>query len=351
MAPGDGRLILFAPSVHTGGGLSLLEDLLRCCSLPPTVAFVDARAEPRLGPIARPGRATLVPVKPSIVRRLAAQSELRRVAGPADTVLCMQGIPPLLPTRARVVVFHQNRLVLEQAELGDYPARVRLQVGMAGLAGRLLRNRVAEWFVQTESMRRALVAWHGGTPVVRVLPFSDFAPGAVGGAAAHERRGIRKWDFVYVSDGVPHKNHRRLIDAWALLADQGLRPSLALTLGERDEGLARWIEAQSTERGLQVTNLGSLAREQVTELYLSAGALVFPSLLESFGLPLIEADRLGLPIVASERDYVRDVCVPAHTFDPLSAVSIARAVRRALGQPEPPQAVRSAAEFLEAVLR
>ena len=39
---------------------------------------------------------------------------------------------------------------------------------------------------------------------------------------------------------------------------------------------------------------------------------------ESFGLPLLEASSIDLPIIASESDYVRDVCEPAQTFDPNS---------------------------------
>lgn len=66
------------------------------------------------------------------------------------------------------------------------------------------------------------------------------------------------------------------------------------------------------------------------DLYQRAGALIYPSTMESLGLPLIEARRMGLPIIASERDYVRDIIDPEQSFDPLSPVSIARAVERFL---------------------
>jgi glycosyltransferase involved in cell wall biosynthesis len=78
---------------------------------------------------------------------------------------------------------------------------------------------------------------------------------------------------------------------------------------------------------------------------------VFPSVSESFGLPLIEARQVGLPIVASELDFVRDVCEPEHSFDPYSSVSIARAIRRFLGQNETPVEPVGAEAFLSAVMR
>ena len=160
-----------------------------------------------------------------------------------------------------------------------------------------------------------------------------------------------EWDFVYVADGEAHKNHRTLLAAWQLLAKEGLRPSLALTLSSRDSALKCEIANTSQLRDLQVHDLGQLPREQVMALYANARAMIFPSKSESLGLPLVEATHVGLPILAPEMDYVRDVCVPVQTFDPDSPVSIARAVKRFLGRPEPCVALRTPAEFWRELLR
>lgn len=337
----------------------VLKAILAAEGLPPTVLFADVRGREGLGASAAPERVTVIGVRPTILHRLRAQWMLRALSRRGDTVLCLQGLPPLLPSKARVHVFQQNRLLIGREKTAGYPLRARLQIALSRLLGRVLRHRVDTWFVQTPSMRNALQDWLGPEIEVRVLPFADAGAGqrACGSGADDAmsspavQRGDRRWDFVYVSDGMPHKNHRRLVEAWQLLAGAGIRPNLALTLGPRDAALADWIAARSVEHGLRISNLGQLPHEQVLALYRSAGALVYPSLLESFGLPLVEASECGLPIVASERDYVRDVCEPVHTFDPLSAVSIARAVRRALDVPEAPMTIRTAADFVEAVLR
>ena len=85
-------------------------------------------------------------------------------------------------------------------------------------------------------------------------------------------------------------------------------------------------------------------------LYANSRALIFPSKSESFGLPLVEAANMGLPIIAAELDYVRDVCIPVQTFDPDSPVSIARAVRRFLSAPEPCVTLRTPTEFWNQLL-
>ena len=101
---------------------------------------------------------------------------------------------------------------------------------------------------------------------------------------------------------------------------------------------------------LKVENSGNLPLKQMKRLYAQAGALIYPSTFESFGLPLIEARQAGLVVLASELDYVRDVLDPDETFDPGSAVSIARAVKRFLGIEEPSLPLQSATGFWKQLL-
>ena len=70
----------------------------------------------------------------------------------------------------------------------------------------------------------------------------------------------------------------------------GLNPSLALTIAPKSyPTLAREIERCAEELGLNIVNLGQLQTAAIFKLYQSSSALIFPSLAESFGLPLVEA--------------------------------------------------------------
>lgn len=337
------RLILYAPNVNTGGGLTLLRELV---SVTPTTgqAFLDARARERLQ---LPDTTSVTWVRPSAVDRLLAEYRLSRATGPDDTVLCFHGLPPLLGNPGRIVVFLQNRIHLGFDRLDQFAPRTRLRLSFERAVARILRYRVDTYVVQTPSMRRALVAWHGGDVDVRVCPFARAETATTSPA---DTRPGQWWDFLYVADGVAHKNHRRLLEAWRLLAEDGLRPTLALTLGQRDSALISKIDDAVRRHGLLIENLGELPHRDIMRAYHQAGALVFPSTSESFGLPLIEARQSGLPIVASERDFVRDVCSPVQTFDPDSAVSIARAVKRFLRCEETAIALKSPRQFLDEVL-
>jgi glycosyltransferase involved in cell wall biosynthesis len=338
------RLILFAPNVNTGGGLVLLQALLSDPQLPPGPMFLDARAADRL---VLPQGSDVRWVRPRVSDRFGAERALANTARAEDLVVCFHGLPPIFRSAARVVVFLQNRLYLSQNPLSDYPWRTATRIAIERTISRVFRHRVSRYVVQTPSMRRALLAWHGGQPVVSVCPAVDKQIAAL--RPSHETPAVVR-DFIYVADGVGHKNHARLLDAWRLLAAEGLRPSLALTLGERDQALVKVVEEAALRDGLNITNLGQIGRESTFEAYRSSRAMVFPSTAESFGLPLIEASRLGLPIVASELDFVRDVCDPVQTFDPNSAVSIARAVRRFLGDKEQGLTFLTTADFVRELL-
>ena len=84
-------------------------------------------------------------------------------------------------------------------------------------------------------------------------------------------------------------------------------------------------------KNLNIKNVGHISRSDVLNILSSSSALIFPSLAETLGIPLLEATALGVPIVASEFDYVRDIASPIETFNPHSPVSIADAVQRFVG--------------------
>ncbi len=342
------RLVLYAPNVHSGGGFVLLNALLNAWpESKPLTVFLDTRARDTIN---IPQGARVFWVAAKVGSRLRAEFGLRKAAGLENAVLCFHGLPPMLPTPAHVVVFQQNRNYLGLNSLGQFGLKTRLRLILERFVSRIFRHRVTEYIVQTPAMQRALLQWYGAhtssqTPVVRVLPFINSL------CRSSERDGlISAWDFVYVADGEAHKNHRTLLAAWQLLAQDGLHPSLALTLSPRDRVLKREVATLIDKAGLRIRDLGQMPHENVFALYATARAMIFPSTSESFGLPLIEATHAGLPILASELDYVRDVCRPVETFDPTSPVSIARAVKRFLAVPEPVLQLHSPRDFLRELL-
>ena len=137
--------------------------------------------------------------------------------------------------------------------------------------------------------------------------------------------------------------------AWAILAENGIFPSLALTLPKSNKSFIQLTDRFVLKYKLNIKNLYTLDQKTLVKTYLKSRALIYPSFSESFGLPLSEASYLNIPIIASELDFVRDVCNPIETFDPKSPLSISRAVERFLKIPKKINPIFTAPQFLNKV--
>lgn len=339
------KVFIHATNVHQGGGRSLLEALLKAIhGKAEFVLFLDERM-----PIPENSvhDVRIKRIKPSILQRLRAERALGFSVAADDIVLCFGNLPPLFRLRGHTVVFVQNRYLVDNVTLDGFPLRVRLRLAIERLWLAKKMSNVSEFVVQTPTMKRLLEMKTQGTVPVRVLPFAAERNDDAG-MQQLEVQTEYECDFIYIASGEPHKNHRRLIEAWCLLAEEGMFPSLCLTLDEvRFAKLYAEIKVMHQRYGLKIINAGELLHENILGLYGNAAALIYPSTFESFGLPLIEARQAGLAVLASELDYVRDVLDPDQAFDPYSAISIARAVKRHLGVVETPLQILDGASFLD----
>ena len=171
----------------------------------------------------------------------------------------------------------------------------------------------------SEHVGRSLVERAGvSADRVRVVPLAvdhtTFVPGAE----------QREPFLLYPAHGWPHKNHERLFEAFGLLREE--RPELQLVLtGGGHRGAP-------TPPGVVVR--GHVPRDELVRLYQTASALVFPSLYEGFGLPVLEAMASGCPVAASTSGALPEVCGnAARLFDPTDPEEIAEAVRDVLAAP------------------
>jgi glycosyltransferase involved in cell wall biosynthesis len=142
--------------------------------------------------------------------------------------------------------------------------------------------------------------------------------------------------LVYLSLYNEYKNLRTLLNALPLLNHNGGRKYLLTTTVDPNWELISWMVTVEEERLLAlrpdvrpwVTFVTPSDWDQTQPLYDQADIFVFPSLVESFGHPLVEAMTHGLPIIAADIPVNREVCGDAALyFSPLSAEDLAQRVR------------------------
>jgi glycosyltransferase involved in cell wall biosynthesis len=131
----------------------------------------------------------------------------------------------------------------------------------------------------------------------------------------------------------PKKNVRRLIDAY-LISGADIPLVLVVAGGWQNEIEMKLLAAQSESkeargrRGRGIVRFDYLSRARLVTLIRGARALVFPSLYEGFGLPVLEAMLLGTPVVASREASLPEVAGDAALLvDPYDTDEIARAIR------------------------
>jgi glycosyltransferase involved in cell wall biosynthesis len=142
--------------------------------------------------------------------------------------------------------------------------------------------------------------------------------------------------LLMVGNALPHKNHAFVLKALLpRIRAQKLDCNIVLCgMGER--GMAELLEiATRVWKRPRLHCLPHLPQKEMPLLYASARVLVFPSLMEGFGLPVVEAQAVGTPVAASDIPPVREAGGEAAVyFDPSSPKSLASAVRRALEDKE-----------------
>ena len=131
--------------------------------------------------------------------------------------------------------------------------------------------------------------------------------------------------LLSVSNRKPHKNEFRIVEAFAK-ADLDPKIHLVFT-GLPTAKLSRWIQAQGVRP--RVEFVGGLDEEKLPGMYRGAEALIFPSLYEGFGLPIVEAMACGTPVLTSNITAMPETAGDAALLvDPRSVEEIARGMDR-----------------------
>jgi glycosyltransferase involved in cell wall biosynthesis len=237
-------------------------------------------------------------------------------------VFCFANTPPPVRLKVPVYTYFHNQKLLEapkQKFKSDYR-----KIYLKYLYLKLNNRNTDYYIVQTPHIVTGLVA-SGLKDSAHCLsiPFYDNKKYVGGHKPFAERRND---EFAFVSNPSPQKNYPTLLDAWEYLLEQGHTPVLHVTVDETGPQFIARIAALNA-RGAKIVNHTYI---DPRELYFTCPYLIFPSIMESFGLPLIEAVDSGMKVLASDLPYVYDVIKPSLTFAPYDKKSIADAVVKAM---------------------
>lgn len=165
---------------------------------------------------------------------------------------------------------------------------------------RLFMNRETEVFVQLDFLKKAFATRFRipGDRIHVVFPRIETTGTSECSGVVIDDRSL---NLFYPAASYIYKNHSLLVRALSSVTDSNLSVTLYLTVSKDA------LSIPEMSPNIKVVFLGPLEREEVQWLYMKVDALLFPSYIETLGLPLIEAAAAGLPILVSDLPYAHEV--------------------------------------------
>jgi glycosyltransferase involved in cell wall biosynthesis len=240
-----------------------------------------------------------------------------------SSIVCLANVPPPLKTKIPTSIYFHNILLINPLTY-KIPFKSKIFNLLKFIYIDYYNSSNYNWIVQT-SLVNKLINKHLNVQPNKIFDLPVF----------EETRNLKsnlkkKKTFLYISSNVYHKNHKRLIDAFIRAAKLSTKNIiLNLTISKYESA------ALITPDNLKINFLGTLSKIEVSDLYSQSFFLIYSSLFESFGLPLIEAVQHGCKVIASDLPYVHEIIEPSLTFDPYSVESISTSILKAISEDLP----------------
>ncbi len=213
------------------------------------------------------------------------------------------------------------------------PPRPGTSLYMKGVLA-LLRRKARYIVTPSRHTKVQLQTLHGFEPQ-RVLTYAN-GPG-LGGTKPMRTQAVESFPekfLLAVGLWKPHKNWDFLIGRLGKLTRAG-KISVPLVVAGMEQDSQRFARELARQSGLEVFFAPQLTDGEIVRLYEKATALVFPSLAEGFGFPVIEAMSRGTPVLIPDLPPMTDIAGGAALrFDPDSAESFDKAVPALLNDRE-----------------
>jgi len=334
------RIVIDGTMAAGGGGHTYLANIVpRLSTIAPEHSFRVLVRSPSLA-------ANLTPSANVEVRELPATGWVGRVrfnyAGGAvreaadfgaDVWFSAGEMAPIAAGCPVVAAFRNPNVFTTRDQGWPLEQRVRLRI-LRGLARASARVATRILFVSEDSAQ-----WIGeriGLPDERrAVVHHGIDPALFAGDAAHPHP--RPY-VLSVSSVYRYKNFVRLIEAWTRLATElEDAPDLVIVGDVQDAVYAeRMREARAAAGPLaeRIHLIGAVPYEEIGDWYRGASLFAFPSTLETFGHPLLEAMAAGVPVVAGDIPVSREVAGDAAFYvDPYDTDALASAMGEILRQP------------------
>ncbi|MFL2603735.1 MAG: glycosyltransferase [Flavobacteriaceae bacterium] len=233
-----------------------------------------------------------------------------------DSMICFANVPPPIKQNIKVKVYFHNELLLSTK----------------GAEMTLIKKIIL--FFKKQYIRRLDFgySWHVQTSHLKKLISSslNIKEGKIFITPIFKEIIINKKlkipnTFLYPTSNSKHKNNERLISAFILASRKvSDKITLKLTIGQPKKN------DYVLPKNLEIKYLGQLKHKKLINHYAESKYLIFPSLKESFGLPLVEGIQSGCIILSSDLNFSHEILETKYLFNPYKIEDMAEKITLAL---------------------
>ena len=311
-------ILFYCLGLHQSGGLSVLDTLIGQSSINNDFHYYfDRRAKNK---IKNTIYKNVYFKNSNLLIRIYDEFLLSRSRS-FDKIIFLNGLPSFFINKKAIsIVLFQNINIFKSKDRNFFNWFFSMDL-IRFLKFYFFKHKVDEWAVLSMNAKRQLEKFLNKSSKIVLINIEQYNEIQI-------LKSHKEFDFIFPATLGYHKNHEKLIEAFILLAKDNIFPRLLLTLTRKE------LNSTNFEKLTNIFKLNIVYKNfdirEISSIYSKSKALVFPSFVETLGLPLIEAKKFKLDVLASELDYVRDILDPNETFDPQSSLSMYRAIKRYL---------------------
>ena len=251
---------------------------------------------------------------------------LEMLLHPVDILFVPAHTLPLIGGRRNIVTVHGLEYEMSPLSYGFWE---RLYMRLSIRYSCMKADRI---IAVSENTKRDLIRWYA-TPEAKIVVIGE---GFVNNPqpTTHNPQSIPH--LLFIGRLEERKNVVRIIEAFEILKERHQIRHRLLLIGKKGHGYEK-IQSKIQESRFKkdIEELGYVSSEEKLELLQNADVFIFPSLYEGFGLPVLEAQAVGVPVVTSGTSSLPEVGGEGALYvDPTSSESIAEGIYKVLQMSE-----------------
>jgi glycosyltransferase involved in cell wall biosynthesis len=312
MIPKKKIRIIYAAGIHSGGGLFILNYLKKDMKVGEDIIYLDERLKKdRFF-----NKFKVIITKNNFFSKFYSEFKIKKeVDKGIKEIIFLNGLPPIFKYKSNVITYFQNANILNYSNKFDKIISLNF---FRSLKFFFFKKNVNKWIVFSKSAEMQLKKIIDKKLIYKETIYIKIKRG---------EREKKIYDFIYPANGASHKNHKNLIKAFIILSKLKIFPRLLITLNKVD--IIKFKVAHLAKKfKLKISNKPNDNREKFLKNYNKSKALIFPSQSETLGLPLIEAQKFGIDILASNKNFAKKYTSKERLFNPNYPKDIADTIIR-----------------------